>query len=128
MWTQYWPIYERLEKEICDFTFQVALSDNQLTVHSIKLAEYVLRICSECENCAAELAPEPPKEVSEPPAATAPTQPEGSPDGPATSSTTGPSGPSGIGGPEQILSFNSQMTLPRPSESCIPPTDRKSVV
>lgn len=51
MWTQYWPIYERLEKEICDFTFQVALSDNQLTVHSIKLAEYVLRICSECENC-----------------------------------------------------------------------------
>ena len=55
MWKQYWPIYERLEKEVCDFTFQVALAVEQLGTYSIRLAELILRICSDCENCAKTL-------------------------------------------------------------------------
>src|ERR1022692_1611231 len=56
MWTQYWPVYERLEKELCDFTFFVALVDDQLPAYSLKLAELILRVCSECENAAKTLA------------------------------------------------------------------------
>jgi hypothetical protein len=58
MWTRYWPIYERLEKEVCDFTFFVALNDAQLQVYSLNLAELILRICAECENVGKTLATE----------------------------------------------------------------------
>ena len=50
MWKQYFPIYERLESEFCELTYSVALNDDHLKVHSILMSEFLLRICSECEN------------------------------------------------------------------------------
>lgn len=56
MWTQYWPVYERLESEFCDLTFFISLEDRQLDVFSMKLAELLLRIGQECENSGKTLA------------------------------------------------------------------------
>lgn len=55
MWTQYWPVYERLEKEFCDLTFSIALNDSHCAVYSMRMAELLLRICSELENAAKKL-------------------------------------------------------------------------
>ncbi len=58
MWTQYWPVYERLEKEFRELTFSISLDDANLNVFSIYLAELVLRIGQECENVGKSLAKE----------------------------------------------------------------------
>jgi hypothetical protein len=50
MWNKYFPIYERLEREFCELTYAVALEDAHLNVYSILMSEFLLRICSECEN------------------------------------------------------------------------------
>ena len=49
-WTVYWPIFQRLEDEVCELTFFVAFSDDHRTVYSARLAELLLRTCAECEN------------------------------------------------------------------------------
>ena len=46
----YWPIFQRLEDEVCELTFAVAFSDDHRTVYSARLAELLLRTCAECEN------------------------------------------------------------------------------
>lgn len=55
MWTDYWPIYERLEKEVCDYSFAVALNDQQKPVYSALLGELLIRCCSESENAGKSL-------------------------------------------------------------------------
>jgi hypothetical protein len=49
-WKNYWPIFERLESELCELTFAVAFSDDHLDVYSARLAELLLRTSAECEN------------------------------------------------------------------------------
>jgi hypothetical protein len=66
MWKRYWPIYERLEQEVCDFTFRVALSDDQRGVYSLTLAEFLLRACSDCENVGKALATQLPDALPKP--------------------------------------------------------------
>ncbi len=56
MWKQYWPVYERLEREFRDLTFSISLDDANLEVFSMYLAELVLRIGQECENVGKSLA------------------------------------------------------------------------
>lgn len=51
-WKAYWPIFHRLEDEVCDLTFAVAFSDDHREVYSARLSELLLRICAECENIA----------------------------------------------------------------------------
>ncbi|MBI5209539.1 MAG: hypothetical protein HY927_06135 [Elusimicrobia bacterium] len=58
MWKQYWPIYERLEAELSDLTFKIALTDAQLSTYSTTLAELLLRCGSEAENLAKALVVE----------------------------------------------------------------------
>lgn len=54
-WTRYWPLYQRLEQELEEMTFAIALVDDQRQVYSSKLAELLMRACSECENAAKAL-------------------------------------------------------------------------
>jgi hypothetical protein len=54
-WKAYWPIYERLEQELCRLSFSVAFCDAHLTVYSQNLADLLLRTCSECENAGKSL-------------------------------------------------------------------------
>ena len=49
-WKSYWPIFERLEGELCELTFAVAFADSHLGVYSARLADLLLRSCAECEN------------------------------------------------------------------------------
>jgi hypothetical protein len=56
MWKQYWPVYERLEKEFLELTFFISLEDVHLKVFSVKLADLLLRIGAENENSAKTLA------------------------------------------------------------------------
>jgi hypothetical protein len=56
VWTQYRPVYERLEGEFCDLTFFISLDDDHLNVYSLKLAELLLQIGQECENAGKTLA------------------------------------------------------------------------
>ena len=58
MWKQYWPVYERLEREFRELTFSISLDDANLEVFSMYLAELVLRIGQECENASKSLAKE----------------------------------------------------------------------
>ena len=58
VWKAYWPILERLEAEFCDLSFSVALCDNQLDVHSARLADLLVRTCVECENVGKSLCNE----------------------------------------------------------------------
>ena len=50
IWKSYWPIFERLEAELCELTFSIAFTDSHLGVHSSRLADLLLRVGSECEN------------------------------------------------------------------------------
>ncbi len=56
MWQNYWPIYERSEKEIVELTFSIFLCNAHLSVYSIKMADLLIRIGSECENIAKSVA------------------------------------------------------------------------
>lgn len=56
MWKQYWPVYERLEREFRELTFSISLDDVNLDAFSMYLAELVLRIGQECENVGKSLA------------------------------------------------------------------------
>jgi len=58
VWKQYWPVYERLEREFRKLTFSISLDDANLEVFSMYLAELVLRIGQECENVGKSLAKE----------------------------------------------------------------------
>jgi hypothetical protein len=49
-WKSYWPLCERLEREFCDLSFSIAFCDSHLDVHSVILADLLVRVCVECEN------------------------------------------------------------------------------
>ena len=55
VWKSYWPIFERLEDELCELTFAVAFADSHLSVYSARLSDILLRSCAECENVAKSL-------------------------------------------------------------------------
>ena len=55
-WKKYWSIYERIEKEVSDITFNIYLCDEHLDVYSIHIAELLLRIGAECENIIKSIA------------------------------------------------------------------------
>jgi hypothetical protein len=58
IWKAFWPILERLETEFCDLSFSVAICDDQLRVHSSRLADLLVRSCVECENAGKSLCAE----------------------------------------------------------------------
>ena len=44
-----------MEGELADLTFSIALTDDHLSVYSVRLSELLLRACAECENAAKSL-------------------------------------------------------------------------
>src|SRR6266849_7623233 len=58
VWKSYWPILERLERELCEITFAVAFADSHLGVYSARFADLLLRSCAECENVGKSLCVE----------------------------------------------------------------------
>jgi len=50
MWKHYWPVYQHLESELEEISYSISFCDEQLTVHSLRLSDLLLRICAECEN------------------------------------------------------------------------------
>jgi hypothetical protein len=51
----FWPIYKQLEKEFMELSYFISIDRAQLKVYSIRIADLILRIVSECENLAREL-------------------------------------------------------------------------
>jgi len=51
----YWNIYKNLEEELLDLSKMIHIDDMQLAVYSIKIADLLLRTCSEIESISKEL-------------------------------------------------------------------------
>ena len=51
----YWCIYQNLEKELIDLSYQIYFDDKQLEVYSLKIAELLIRTSVEIESLAKEL-------------------------------------------------------------------------
>lgn len=51
-WKKFLPVYQRIESEFCELTYDVELADAHLDVYSIRFADLILRIGAESENVA----------------------------------------------------------------------------
>jgi len=51
----YWPVYKNLESEFLRIMYYVHIDDNQLSVHSSKIADLILRAAVEIESISKEL-------------------------------------------------------------------------
>jgi hypothetical protein len=51
----YWPVYENLENNFNDLTYNIHFDDNQLNVYSSKIIDLILRAASEIESISKEL-------------------------------------------------------------------------
>ncbi|NJB70126.1 hypothetical protein GGR42_000588 [Saonia flava] len=51
----YWPVYENLEKEFTQLSFNIFIDDNQLDTYSYKISELILRSAIEIESISKEL-------------------------------------------------------------------------
>lgn len=51
----FWPIYKKIEEEFKELSYFICIDRKQLKIYSIKIADLILRIASECENISSEL-------------------------------------------------------------------------
>lgn len=51
----FFPIYQQLEKELVELSYNITFDKKQLTVYSTKIADMLLRTVSEIENISKEL-------------------------------------------------------------------------
>ncbi|WP_233882179.1 hypothetical protein [Tenacibaculum piscium] len=51
----FFSVYKKLEEEFIELSYSIYINENQLKTFSIRIADLILRTCSECENIALEL-------------------------------------------------------------------------
>ena len=55
MMNLYWPVYQKIEKEVIQLTYDIHVDDKQLTTYSGKIADLILRISTEIESISKDL-------------------------------------------------------------------------
>ncbi|HBB65707.1 MAG TPA: hypothetical protein DCZ93_00105 [Elusimicrobia bacterium] len=55
MWKNYWPVYQKMEEEVKELSYNISFTDVHLPVYSHAISGLLLNICSGCEKSAKKI-------------------------------------------------------------------------